>query len=303
MFTRLEFEWLADHPPLEMLDPNFVWVPTGEDNTGLNDRHWIANRRDAEGIFRRWDALTNLPPRDIFKQIFFATSEAPCLHVVGDLHEAPRPVPQGGDRALPERGDAPVLRRQLRLAAREAARVAAALLRQGVPLGRLPAAASTRLRAAQEAESASWASNADEGHSAILHAAAPALPGARLVKALDPWPTRLEISLPPAVGAAVRAKGRRADTRLYTCKTCETAEVVDEVSINVTGCVFKKHGGYVRPVRHAEVREAIAAGHECRYFEAAAMAQVCREAAPDREQRDREFGWFCGGEEKLGEGY
>ena len=112
----------------------------------------------------------------------------------------------------------------------------------------------------------------------------------------------MEISLPPAVGAAVRAKGRRADTRLYTCKTCETAEVVDEVSINVTGCVFKKHGGYVRPVRHAEVREAIAAGHECRYFEAAAMAQVCREAAPDREQRDREFGWFCGGVEKLGEG-
>jgi hypothetical protein len=70
MFTRLEFEWLADHPPLPLLDPRFLWVPTGEDNTGVNDRHWLANRDDAEGVFRRWDALVS----GRFHQIFFATS-------------------------------------------------------------------------------------------------------------------------------------------------------------------------------------------------------------------------------------
>ena len=57
MFTRLEFEWLHDHPPLHLLDPSYLWVPTGEDNEGVNDRHWVANRRDAEHVFRRWDTL------------------------------------------------------------------------------------------------------------------------------------------------------------------------------------------------------------------------------------------------------
>ena len=304
MFTRLEFEWLADHPPLEMLDPNFVWVPTGEDNTGLNDRHWIANRRDAEGIFRRWDALTNPPPRDIFKQIFFATSEVrPAfmssetfmkLHV--QYHKAG--IARFPNVAMLQCCAANYASQRAKLPESQQRCFAKACHWAACPRPRVDSAAC----GAGGGERKLGFKYADEGHSAILHAAALALPGARLVKALDPWPTRLEISLPPAVGAAVRAKGRRADTRLYTCKTCETAEVVDEVSINVTGCVFKKHGGYVRPVRHAEVREAIAAGHECRYFEAAAMAQVCREAAPDREQRDREFGWFCGGVEKLGEG-
>ena len=31
MFTRLEFEWLQDHPPLHMLDPAYLWLPTGEE--------------------------------------------------------------------------------------------------------------------------------------------------------------------------------------------------------------------------------------------------------------------------------
>jgi hypothetical protein len=71
MFTRLEFEWLASHPPLHLLDPKYLWVPTGEDNTGVNDRHWLASRRDAEGVFRRWDALVE----GKFHGIFFATSQ------------------------------------------------------------------------------------------------------------------------------------------------------------------------------------------------------------------------------------
>ena len=63
MFTRLEMEWLAPHPPLDLLDAKYIWVPTGEDNTGVNDRHWLANRADAEGVFRRWDALVSRPHR------------------------------------------------------------------------------------------------------------------------------------------------------------------------------------------------------------------------------------------------
>ena len=50
-----------------------MWVPTGEDNTGVNDRHWIANRRDAEGVFRRWDALVS--NSSIYHLTFFATTK------------------------------------------------------------------------------------------------------------------------------------------------------------------------------------------------------------------------------------
>lgn len=57
MFTRLEFTWLANHPPLSLLDHRYMWIPTGEDNGGINDRHWIAHRHDADVIFGRWPAL------------------------------------------------------------------------------------------------------------------------------------------------------------------------------------------------------------------------------------------------------
>ena len=37
MFTRLEFEWVAPHPPLHLLDPGFLWVrftmPSAEERT------------------------------------------------------------------------------------------------------------------------------------------------------------------------------------------------------------------------------------------------------------------------------
>ncbi|KAL1495487.1 hypothetical protein AB1Y20_016853 [Prymnesium parvum] len=71
MFTRLEFEWLYNHPPLSLLDPRYMWVPTGEDNTGINDRHWLVNRKDAAGVFRRWDDLIN----GRFHAIFFAATK------------------------------------------------------------------------------------------------------------------------------------------------------------------------------------------------------------------------------------
>ena len=41
LFTRLENHWLHPHPPLALLSPERVWVPAGEDNGGVNDRHWL----------------------------------------------------------------------------------------------------------------------------------------------------------------------------------------------------------------------------------------------------------------------
>ena len=45
LFTRLENHWLYPHPPLALLSSDRVWVPAGEDNGGVNDRHWLASRK------------------------------------------------------------------------------------------------------------------------------------------------------------------------------------------------------------------------------------------------------------------
>ena len=58
VFSRLEFWWLRPHPPLELLAPEAVWAPTGEDYYGgVNDRHAVLNRSAAEVYLGRWRAL------------------------------------------------------------------------------------------------------------------------------------------------------------------------------------------------------------------------------------------------------
>ena len=123
----------------------------------------------------------------------------------------------------------------------------------------------------------------DEGHSAIVHATALALPGSRLVVAGDATPKRLHIELaPPPMGS-----GRGL---LYTCKTCEGGPAVpDPVSINVTSCLFHKHTGY----GYAPTLEAARKVHPCRYFDVAHLAAVCA-LLGDANVRTGAYGWFCG---------
>ncbi len=46
VLTRSDFVWLCPHPPLNILDHAAIWVPSGEDYDGLNDRHLVASRAD-----------------------------------------------------------------------------------------------------------------------------------------------------------------------------------------------------------------------------------------------------------------
>eukprot|EP00966_Prymnesium_polylepis_P283520 6550576-Prymnesium_polylepis.1 len=53
--SRLEYVWLAPHPPLALLEPRHVWIPSGEDYyLGYNDRHAVMNRSTADIYFGRW---------------------------------------------------------------------------------------------------------------------------------------------------------------------------------------------------------------------------------------------------------
>lgn len=66
IFARADMFWNHWHPPLEMLDPRFVYVPYGQDNShydngpgrGLNDRHAVVPRSLFRGYFGRWEQMS-----------------------------------------------------------------------------------------------------------------------------------------------------------------------------------------------------------------------------------------------------
>lgn len=44
VITRSDHMYVAPHPSIEMLDPEFVWIPEWEDWRGYCDRHWVLSR-------------------------------------------------------------------------------------------------------------------------------------------------------------------------------------------------------------------------------------------------------------------
>ena len=285
MFTRLEFEWLAPHPPLALLNASYLWVPTGEDNTGVNDRHWLANRADAEGIFRRWDALVT----GAFHKIFFATSQVRPAFMSSEtynkLHLQYRRV---GVARFPNVAALQCCETSYAAGSGASRRgmhcFAKACHRTLCP--RAPANLSTPSCGA--AGGSLLHKYLDEGHSAIVHATALSLPGSRWAIAEDATPKRLHIEMgpPEEVPAAPGLLGRGV---LYTCKTCEGGpDVPDPVSINVTSCLFRKHSYAYQPTL-----EAARTVHPCRYYDAAHMAALCGLLGDSPKDRMSRYGWWC----------
>lgn len=117
----------------------------------------------------------------------------------------------------------------------------------------------------------------DEGHSAVLHATALSLPGASFARANDSTPPRLHIEIPRQMGEM---------GVLYTCKSCETANKVDPVSLNVTGCLFTQKEYGVAVLDHA--RKA----HSCRYYDNRTIRTVCS-LVSKRELVRKHYPWWC----------
>ena len=51
VFSRLEFQWLAPHPPLGVLPRGVVWLPSGGAAGGYNDRHALMDRAHGDVYF------------------------------------------------------------------------------------------------------------------------------------------------------------------------------------------------------------------------------------------------------------
>ena len=65
VFARAEMYWISKHPPLEVLDPTFVHIPWGQDNSnydhnplwGINDRHAVVPKRWFRAYFNRYQSI------------------------------------------------------------------------------------------------------------------------------------------------------------------------------------------------------------------------------------------------------
>ncbi|CAK9005375.1 unnamed protein product [Durusdinium trenchii] len=59
IFSRPDFHWIAPHIPLSYLSTEHIWVMDGEDNGGLNDRHWIFPRHLMRVVLGAWDHIVD----------------------------------------------------------------------------------------------------------------------------------------------------------------------------------------------------------------------------------------------------
>ena len=46
VITRSDFFWLTEHPPLRLLDPRYLWIPTGQDYGGYSERHGVCSEKN-----------------------------------------------------------------------------------------------------------------------------------------------------------------------------------------------------------------------------------------------------------------
>ena len=56
VWSRLEYEWWASHPPLKLLPPRYLWVPGAEIGAPFDDGHAVMSRADASVYLTRWEA-------------------------------------------------------------------------------------------------------------------------------------------------------------------------------------------------------------------------------------------------------
>ncbi|MEL7037839.1 MAG: hypothetical protein AAFO04_19820 [Cyanobacteria bacterium J06592_8] len=60
IITRTDLFWLVEHPPLHLLDPKLVWIPTGENYNGYNDRHAVCNDKNVEDYLSIFESIISL---------------------------------------------------------------------------------------------------------------------------------------------------------------------------------------------------------------------------------------------------
>jgi hypothetical protein len=59
VITRTDLFWLVEHPPLNLLNSNFIWIPTGENYNGYNDRHAVCSNQNVSDYLSLLELMLN----------------------------------------------------------------------------------------------------------------------------------------------------------------------------------------------------------------------------------------------------
>ena len=118
VWSRVEYNWLAPHPPLSLMPECYVWVPRPQFGMAIDDGHAVLSRAAADTYFRRWEYLlwpgmlaraplrfwATQPPEDLLAFViaeanlsvahFAMTAALPCCGAAGhcfktECHHAP----------------------------------------------------------------------------------------------------------------------------------------------------------------------------------------------------------------------
>ncbi|GBF81187.1 hypothetical protein [Aphanothece sacrum] len=60
IITRTDLFWLVEHPPLNLLEPKLLWIPTGENYNGYNDRHAICSDQNVADYLSLFEFMLSL---------------------------------------------------------------------------------------------------------------------------------------------------------------------------------------------------------------------------------------------------
>lgn len=311
LFTRVENHWLHPHPPLALLSPDRVWVPAGEDNGGVNDRHWLAPRRFATMLMRRWDALLDgsalvalhgsKDPARV--RAHFLSSEMylrrfavhhgigigrfPMLSYLAcceDIYTDAQGRLIGSDQsvdAVLSTGEG--YERKARTCYQPHCN------RKRCPTRPPLQHARSATHPCEKESSRSGFKYDMEGSAAIINAELLSLPGASLAVGAGP-PARVEITVPIGDG------GKHAHA--YFCMGCDQASVLTREANLTAGCLLSSH-----PYQAPHLIQALAAKHACRYFDPITMKRLCNSFSlpgdlPDHRGNtyaEQYFPWWCRG--------
>ncbi len=72
IITRSDFIHQIPHVPLKFLDPQYIWIPDGEDYGGYTDRHIIVQRNEILNVLSIGEKIVTTP-KELYSEMLFST--------------------------------------------------------------------------------------------------------------------------------------------------------------------------------------------------------------------------------------